>query len=48
MDREQIKAKIMAAAYVAAAELGMNEAIRLLEQAAATLRNDQWSGPGGR
>ncbi len=48
MSKEQIKAKIMAAAYLAAAELGTNEAVRLLEQAANQLRNDQWSGPGNR
>lgn len=48
MTTEQIKAKIMAAAYLAAAELGTNEAIRLLEAATAQLRNEQWSGPGNR
>ena len=48
MSAEEIKAKIMAAAYAAAAELGHNRAIELLEQAAATLRNDQWSSPNNR
>jgi hypothetical protein len=42
MSREQIVAQIMAAAYAAAAALGHNEAIRLLGQAAAKLRDDQW------
>jgi hypothetical protein len=48
VSREQIKAKIMAAAYLAAAELGAAEAIRLLDEAVTQIRNDQWSGPGSR
>lgn len=42
MNREQARAQIMAAAYAAAAALGINEAVRLLEQAAQRLTDDQW------
>lgn len=48
MDKDGARMKIMAAAYAAAAALGVNEAIRLLEQAAAALRDEQWRGPANR
>lgn len=42
MDREQAKAKILAAAWGAAAELGTNEAVKLLEEAIRKLTDAQW------
>jgi hypothetical protein len=36
------KAQIMAAAYAAAATLGTNEAVKLLELAIKRLTDDQW------
>jgi hypothetical protein len=35
--------KIKAAAYAAAGDLGVNKAIRLLEEAAAKLKDEQWN-----
>lgn len=43
-NRETIEAQIKAAAWAAAAELGISEAVKLLRQAAADLENAQWSG----
>lgn len=37
------KAQIMAAAYGAAAALGTNKAIELLEEAIRRLKDDQWN-----
>jgi hypothetical protein len=48
VDREQLRAKIMAAAYAAAAELGTNGAVRLLEEAIRDLTDAQWAGPANR
>ena len=42
MSREEAELKIRAAAYAAAADLGVNEAVKILEQAIGLLRDTQW------
>lgn len=46
--RDQILAKIRAAAWQAAAELGANEASRLLAEVKSEIDQSQWSKPGDR
>lgn len=48
MSQEQLSAKIKAAAWSAAAELGVNRAIQMLEEVKRELSDSQWSGPGNR
>jgi hypothetical protein len=48
MNREQAEMKIKAAAYAAAAELGPNEAVKLLKEIANEIDSAQWRGGGGR
>jgi hypothetical protein len=46
--KEQAEAKIKAAAWAAASEIGWREALRMLERVAAEIEAQQWSGPGNR
>lgn len=48
MNEEQIRAKILAAAYLAASELGTNKAVELLQDACRDLKRHQWSGAGNQ
>lgn len=48
MTKEQAEAKIKAAAWAAAAEIGWREAVQMLEQAAAEIQSQQWAGPNNR
>lgn len=48
MTKEQAEAKIKAAAWVAASEIGWREAVAMLERAAREIEGQQWSGPGNR
>jgi hypothetical protein len=42
MTRDQIEAQIKAAAWTAAAHLGANAAVELLQRAAREIRDSQW------
>lgn len=48
MGDEQIRAKILAAVYLAVAELGPNKAAELVEAALRQIKDDQWRGPANR
>lgn len=47
-EKAKAEMEIKAAAYGAAAKLGWQEAVKLLQQAAAEIENSQWRGPGNR
>jgi hypothetical protein len=42
MTKSEAEAKIKAAAWAVAAEIGWREAIRMLQQAAAEIESTQW------
>jgi hypothetical protein len=48
MQREQAEARIKAAAWTAAAEIGWREAIEMLQKAAREIEDAQWRGSGSR
>ena len=48
MSREQAEAQIKAAAWAAAAALGVHEATKLLQQVAREIEGSLWQGPGNR
>jgi hypothetical protein len=48
MSSSQAETKIKAAAWSAAADLGMSEAIKLLQKIARELENSLWEGPGNQ
>ena len=48
MTKEQAEAKIKAAAWSAASEIGWREAIAMLEKAAREIEAQQWAGPNNR
>jgi hypothetical protein len=48
MREEEALAKIKAAGWGAAAEIGWHEAIAMLKQVAREIEDAQWQGPGNR
>lgn len=44
MSKSDVEAKIKAAAWAAAAEIGWREAVRMLEAAAREIEDAQWKG----
>lgn len=48
MTKEEAEMKIKAAGYLAAAELGWQEAVKLLQRVAREIEDAQWRGGGGR
>ena len=48
MTKEEAEIKIKASAYMVAAELGVTEAVKLLQKIANELKDTQWQGSGNR
>ena len=48
MSKERLKAAIKAAGWAAAAELGREEAAKMLEAVAREISGSSWSSPGSR
>ena len=48
MDKEQAIARLKAAAWAIAAELGIQEATAILDRVKTELRDEQWRKPSSR